>query len=224
MSPPTPASDKPDDATGYPYPARDAGVQAQITALRERGARRVDPVRFRYIEALAGRAANHQGLLRQSLDGKLARALAACGAKCAAAHDTHERVRPGVDRGPLGQLVGEIDGLGEVPTPGGSTGLRPEPVAGAALSELKTLRRFRDTWTRLSVDRQLTRSLDQIPENPGPLNSHLLVLRALRRMQKISPAYLEHFVAHVEALLWLDRARARPAGAKLPRPARSAIT
>ena len=209
-SPPL-ASDKPGDATGYPYPARDAGVQAQIDALREPGGQRVDPVRFRYIEALARRAATHQGLLRQSLDGKLARALAAYGAKCDAAHAAQaaqEPARTSVGRGPLGQLAGDITGLGVVSAPGGGAGL--PSVAGIALPELKTLRLFRDTWTRLSVDRQLTRSLDRIPENPGPLNSHLLVLRALRRMQEISPTYLDHFVAHAETLLWLDRARAGP--------------
>jgi hypothetical protein len=204
----------PGNATADPSSAGDAGVQARIAALRASGAERVDPLRFRYIEALARRAATHQGLLRRSLDSKLARALTAVGATCEAANDTpaaQEPVRTSLDRGPLGQLLGEMDGLAAVPTLGDSAGLQPMPVIATALPELKTLRRFRDTWTRLSVDRQLTRSLDKIPENPGPLNSHLLVLRALRRMQEISPAYLDHFVAHADALLWLDRARAGPA-------------
>ncbi|MEP6969323.1 MAG: DUF2894 domain-containing protein, partial [Betaproteobacteria bacterium] len=81
------------------------------------------------------------------------------------------------------------------------------PSVAVAPTELKTLRDFRDTWIRLSVERQLSRSQQKVPANPGPLNSHLLVLRALRRMQEISPAYLERYMAHVEILLWLEQAR-----------------
>ncbi len=211
MSAPAPASDGPVDATGHSCPGRDAGVQAQIAAWRDRGAERLDPLRFRYIEALARRAATHQGLLRQSLDGKLVRALAALGAACDAAQAALQPAQTSVNLGPLGRLVGDIDGLGAEPAQGGGAALSSAPLAGAALPDLKTLQRFRDTWTRLSVNRQLTRSLDKIPENPGPLNSHLLVLRMLRRLQEISPAYLDHFVAHADALLWLDRARVGPA-------------
>jgi hypothetical protein len=72
--------------------------------------------------------------------------------------------------------------------------------------ELRALRDARSTWARLSVDRQLNRSLAKAPANPGPLNSHGLALRALQLMQSLSPAYLERFMAHVDALLWLDEA------------------
>ena len=51
----------------------ETGVTLQ--ALRMQGAARFDPVRFRFIEALAGRAASHQGEARRLLDGKLAAAL-----------------------------------------------------------------------------------------------------------------------------------------------------
>lgn len=213
------------EATGDPYAAGDAGVQAQIAAWRERGAERIDPLRLRYIEALARRAATHQGLLRHALDARLVRALALLGANCAEvkhAREPQQELARSADRGPLGQLVGDIDGLGAAPAAPVTAALEPESAAGAALPELKTVQRFRRTWNRLSVDRQLSRSLDKIPENPGPLNSHLLVLRALRRMQEISPAYLEHFVAHTEALWWLDRARADPSLPASGKPVRQA--
>ena len=57
--------------------------------------------------------------------------------------------------------------------------------------------------------RQIALSQDQAPENPGPLNSHLLVLRTLRRMRDLAPAYLERFMAHAQALMWLDQAKPR---------------
>ncbi len=46
-----------------------------LQALRLQGAARFDPVRFRFIEALAGRAASRQGEARRLLDSKLSAAL-----------------------------------------------------------------------------------------------------------------------------------------------------
>jgi hypothetical protein len=75
-----------------------------------------------------------------------------------------------------------------------------------ARAELKSMRYFRNTWSRLSVDRQVTQAIEQGPENAGPLNSHLLVLRSLALMRDISPDYLNRFVSYVDTLLWLDQA------------------
>ncbi len=73
-------------------------------------------------------------------------------------------------------------------------------------AELKSLRYFRSTWSRLSLEQQLSRALAQAPDNAGPLNSHFLVLQALIRMRDIAPQYLEGFIAHAQALLWLEQA------------------
>ncbi len=97
---------------------------------------------------------------------------------------------------PARAAAGEAGGLG------GLSGQR------GALAELKAVRVFRSTWARLSVDQQLTRSLARIPEQAGPLNSQLLVLRALTLMRDVSPAYLGRFMAYVDALTWLDEAAA----------------
>ena len=50
-------------------------ADAEIAALRARGAADADPLRFRYVEALARRAAAHEGAARAVLDAKLAAAL-----------------------------------------------------------------------------------------------------------------------------------------------------
>lgn len=83
--------------------------------------------------------------------------------------------------------------------------------AGAAPAELKSLQYFRATWSKLSVDRQLTQALAQGPESAGPLNSHLLVLQSLKRLRELSPDYLNRFMSYVDALLWLDQASGGPA-------------
>jgi hypothetical protein len=58
-------------------PAFDAG--AALAALRERGRDRADPVRFRFIEAMARRADAHGGDARRMLDERIAQLLAAYG-------------------------------------------------------------------------------------------------------------------------------------------------
>jgi hypothetical protein len=54
----------------------------------------------------------------------------------------------------------------------------------------------------------MTQSLAQVPENAGPLNSDRLVLRVLQTLREVSPAYLNRYVAYLDALMWLDQARA----------------
>lgn len=87
------------------------------------------------------------------------------------------------------------------------------PVHGAARvndhagahAELKTLRNFRNTWSKLSVDKQLAQALEQAPKNAGPINSHMLVLRSLALMRDISPDYLNRFMSYTDTLLCLDQ-------------------
>lgn len=224
-------------------------LAAAIATLRERGADRLDPSRFRYIEALARRANQHHGALRDMLDQRLAHALAIYETRYEAARSELDTTVPALAQqypqaaqalhrlhadgdaravrllaarlaaqahsGPLADLVRHIDGQSMTREPVGvQAGDAAVPSDAAPMAELKTVQRFRDTWTRLRVDNQLTRSQEKIPENPGPLNSHLLVLRSLRRMQEVSPAYLERFMAHVDGLLWLEHAGLRgPAAA-----------
>ena len=97
------------------------------------------------------------------------------------------------------------------------------PAAPAAPpADLKALRYFRGTWSRLRVDQQLRQSLAKVPGNAGPLNSQLLVLRALQCLQGSAPAYLHRFMASVETLWWLDQASGvgLPAPVKATRPER----
>ena len=77
-------------------------------------------------------------------------------------------------------------------------------AAGSPNLELKTVRESRSTWARMSVDRQVSLAMKQAPQNAGPINSHMLVLRSLAMMQAISPDYLSRMVSYVDTLLSLD--------------------
>ena len=109
---------------------------------------------------------------------------------------------PWADGGRAFGLDGAAAGLAK----GSANGLPETQPAGPAGLELKAATRFRKTWARLGAEKRLRESLAQAPGNAGPLNSHGLVLRALQRMQAVSPDYLSRWVAQVDALLWIEQA------------------
>lgn len=73
--------------------------------------------------------------------------------------------------------------------------------------ELRSAQRFRETWERLGAEETVVRATHRAPENAGPLNSHMLVLRTLGLMRELSPHYLRRFLSHTETLLWLEQAQ-----------------
>jgi hypothetical protein len=180
------------------------GIDATLDAWRERGAHRLDPVRFHFIETLARRAADHSGDARRMLDERVAALLAAYGKEFESAPDTGPVAVKQSVRGPLAELT---DRLAQH-----ASSDRMDP----ATNELKVLPFFRSTWSKLSAERRLTQSLAKLPQNAGPLNSHNLVHQSLTLMRELSPEYLNRFVSYVDALLWVDQANA-PASNDAPR-------
>lgn len=212
----------------------------EIASLRMTGADRLDPVRFHFIEALARRLREHQGDAKRILDGKLIEALAAYrgrfertrdGARETIARITEQypdagddlqRLFAAGDFSEVSRFVAKLESndhhMSLADLARHIAQHSPEDVdAGlaeytGARSELKTVRYFRNTWSKLSVNRHVTKAIRQAPENAGPLNSHMLVLRSLALMRDISPDYLNRFVSYVDTLLWLDQAdrKSRP--------------
>ena len=89
-------------------------------------------------------------------------------------------------------------------------------------SEMASVRRFREAWSRIAAEDQVDQAVGRGPVNAGPLNSHMLVLRSLALMRKLSPDYLRRFLSHVDTLLWLDQANQKytPVKAKPARRSR----
>lgn len=210
-------------------PSASAGIAERLAALREQGAGQIDPIRFRFIEALAQRAATQQGQARQRLDARLEQALLAYAAQRAATPVTDTPIAKGTDS-PLAALLAHIAQAADLhDSEGGAGNTGADAIAHCSgpaplpADELKAIRYFRDTWSRLDVEKQLAQALAETPENAGPLNSHLLVLRSLQRMNELSPDYLHRFMSYVETLLWLeqDNLRAIP-GDSAASPAKSA--
>jgi hypothetical protein len=197
-------------------PVQDLG--AQMAGLRLAGAERYDPVTCHYLQVLLERAAGCQGEVRRLLDARLAQALQALQGRVQQAQRearpasaSHER------RAPLREL--------NLYLARHATEHIEAPVDGALHSlagsrpELKSVRQFRNTWSKLSVDKQVAKALGQAPRNAGPINSHRLVLDSLALMREISPDYLNRFMCYADALLCLDQNdQVKPAPVKkLPR-------
>lgn len=209
--------------------SRQGACDAMLAALRERGAARRDPVRFCFVESLARRAGAHHGATRHVLYDKLEQRLQAFGRELDAASRKvggagrpgdvsasaapHSSVSSTVSEfvGPTecasacaGPLAGLVLRFGRPAAP--SSRLHSGMVLHSPGEEHAALDYLRRTWARLSADQRLAQSLSSLPENAGPLHSHHLVHRSLTTLRELSPAYLERFVAYVDALLWLEQA------------------
>ena len=223
---------------------------AALADLRNAGAHQLDPVRFHYLEALAARVQTATPGVQSALAARLGAALADYQQRATQAlqarqgaedAQTAQHTRQKMERrrlaaacgvgmpaasaqaaeSPLAELTRYIDRVRQAPA--------DDPLAhGAqphqhALPELNSVRRFRETWSRICAEDQVDLAVERGPENAGPLNSHMLVLRSLALMRELSPHYLRRFMAHADALLWIEQASARlkPPAAK-PKAVRGA--
>ncbi|MGV3742539.1 MAG: DUF2894 domain-containing protein [Burkholderiaceae bacterium] len=217
-----------------------------ISSLRAAGADKFDPVRWHYLEALAKRTAAQEGSTKRLLAAKLAQALATFKegfeqARSDAAalldrsmrHTPHAsedlrrlfdagdfkglqrltaRLRAGERIASLAALVRQLEQH--------SSDKAPPQSDSTAVSrvELKTIRNFRSTWSKLSVDKQVAQALQQAPKNAGPINSHMLVLRSLALMRDISPDYLNRFISYADTLLCLEQGEKEKSDKKVETP------
>ncbi|MDY4283347.1 DUF2894 domain-containing protein [Xanthomonas sp. LF06-19] len=221
----------------------------RLAAWRAEHAERLDPLRFRFLEALARRTEAQQGKARELLEQKLSALLDAYAAALAAAPqsagDAEAAVRA-MQPGPLGALLAqsrhaavairagndhganlEANGEASTATDAIDTELpapSPLPTAAARLTapQLPAVEDARRLWTELRSRSQLRQSLQPAPADAGPLNSGVLVHRALALMRTLSPGYLQHFLSYVDALSWLQQLHDGGALAKPQHPGSAA--
>ena len=206
--------------------------RARLDGWRAQGADRLDPVRFRYLEALGTRMDTAAPGVRRLLSERLERALAE--------HERHlqqtqnslaeqatrlQQAHPAQAR-TLRATLQEGDAAGlrrlaillETPVTtalaklnGNLRAAERATVAATAQGngEMRSLRRFRQVWTKVAAQDKVQRALHREPRNAGPLNSHMLVLRTIELMRDLSPDYLGRFVTQLDTLLWLEQASPR---------------
>jgi len=178
----------------------DSDFSADLAALQQAGAAQRDPIGFQHMVLMAQRLQTQPGAVQRILASRLREALAR-----AAARATEAAVMPAPSAnlspakpGPLAELQRHMQATSQ---PAQSKAPRPE---------LKSLDRFRDTWAKVAADAQVDKALARAPENAGPLNSHLLVLRSLAALRELSPEHLHGVLAQLDALLWLEQATQKP--------------
>ncbi|MDD0815265.1 DUF2894 domain-containing protein [Curvibacter sp. HBC28] len=218
--------------------------QAPLDALRAQGADRLEPLRFHYLTLLAQRIAQapahraarlqprlEQGLL--DLQAQVAQARSEAQARLSALEPSapeaarelarllaaqdwpalrrQRLARPAAPGSrPLVALTQYLEqASAQVPSDG-------EVLRRDGLPELKSATRFRPGWTRLRAEQRVSQALAQAPDQAGPFNSQMLLLRSLELLRKLSPAYLEHLVSQVDTLLWLEQASLKAPKATKP--------
>ncbi|MES2584573.1 MAG: DUF2894 domain-containing protein [Pseudomonadota bacterium] len=194
-----------------------------VDALRLQGAHRFDPVRFHYLEVLAQRASTHEGSVKRILDGKLEAAAAALRERMAQSSVVAQITAAPAEtaqRETLGDLLRYMAEHAATHTqdkPGNRVATSFAPRA-----ELKSVTYFRSTWSRLSAEKEVAKALELAPKNAGPINSHVVALRALALMRDTAPDYLNRFMTYVDTLLSLDQGeKAAVPTTKAPRAAKS---
>lgn len=190
----------------------DSDFSADLAALQQGGAAQRDPIGFQHMVLMAQRLQTQSGAVQRILAGRLREALARAAARATEAATTPPAPDPSANPslakpGPLSELQRHIRATSQ-------------PVLGAAPRperELKSLDRFRGTWAKVAADAQVDKALARAPENAGPLNSHLLVLRSLAALRELSPEHLHGVLAQLDALLWLEQATQKPTATPMRR-------
>ena len=181
--------------------------------LRDANAPRLDSVGWHYIETLAQRSRVHTGSAHALLQDRLLHALQAFEQRMAQTTEAHQFPPPLASQAApsaLSLLLQEMAPPALEAASSSRLGLQPESPR---------VRQFRKQLRQISVHKQVSKAIAHAPHNAGPINSHMLVLRALGLMRDISPDYLNRFMTHVDTLLCLQAAeQTRPTPAKSSAP------
>lgn len=174
-------------------------TRSMLETWLEDSADRLDPVRFQRIMALERRAATQEGEVRRLLDERLAELINAYAADldtatAATRHAVSGELRPARPSIALADLMQHISSS----TPQRDVSPLPSRSDSAVFDDL------RQVCAEVRTESQLRQALTPAPADAGPLNSASLVHRALTRMRDLSPDYLEHFIAYVDALSGLE--------------------
>lgn len=186
-----------------------------LDTLREAGADRTDPVRFRYLESLERRLRTRglqHGPHWQKLELAAAR-LAARVDHAEPARPTHATSEPS----PLSGLLDLLNQSEQAAVPVSRSAIEQrvlgdsgESGAGSPRSDdtprpLKAMARVKSNQGAQALQARIHHAINSTPKEAGPMNGHRLVSRALTEMQRLSPAYLNRFARYTDTLLALER-------------------
>jgi len=194
--------------------APNAAPVALLESLRVAGAARFDAVGWHYIETLAERSGGHSGPAQALLNEKLNKALVQFKRRLDAAPQPSSTALQAPSPSPFAALLSDMSR--HAPAVQGSLAAPAGPAlkTTAWRAESPKVQQFKKQLSQISVQKQVRQAIAQAPQNAGPINSHMLVLRSLGLMRDASADYLSRFMAHVDTLMCLEETGKASAPAK----------
>lgn len=188
-----------------------------LAEFRASGADQLDPVRFRYLEALAQRLAA-KGLQNTRHWQKLVQAISEFQAKGELANQAAQPDEPR-QSSPLAALLAVLNQAPEVPTTDSRSALEQlvfgtaaegsvaahHPATTGTLQPLKAMARVQADHGAQALQDRIRHAIEQTPKDAGPMNAHRLVSRAMAELQRLSPEYLNRFANYTDTLMALER-------------------
>lgn len=184
-------------------------LQQAVAQQRQNAAPHTRSLELNYLESLARKLEHQPPKVQRILLPKLAQALQTYQQQTDQSPPSppNAAALAPTPSSPLGELVRAM-------APGTPTADHRDLGTGSGPRvELKSVQNSRNTWSKLSAQRQVAQAMDQAPKNAGPINSHRLVLQSLALMRDISPDYLNRFVSYTDTLLCLEQADLKPKAA-----------
>lgn len=189
-----------------------------LAQLREAGAPDRDPVGWHYVQALAARSQLQRGPVQAQLRGRLQAALDALAQRLnTLAPTTPAPAARSVPSPALAALAKERERLQHAQTPASPSWSAPSTPS----PDSPRVRQVRRQLGQMRVQKQLSQALAQAPRNAGPINSQMLVLRALALVRQRSPEYLNRLMTEIDTLLCLEDAERQRLATKPSASARS---
>lgn len=193
-------------------------LEPRLQALQAANAPRLDPVNWHYLHTLSDRFATQTPTVQTALRPKLEQLLDQIEQAVAQPDLSASRAEPSPSPSALSLLLAEMGMPAAL-----ATQAQPAPQTLNAAKDSPRVQQFRKQLRTLSVQKQVRTALSKAPQNAGPINSHMLVLRALGMMRELSPDYLQRFMTYVDTLILLENAvQGKKAAPKKSSAARSA--
>lgn len=187
-----------------------------LDSLRQRGAERFDPVRFRYLESFERRL-RANGLQQGAHWQKLEQAVADYQARLEVAEQP-KQAPAASEQSLVSSLLDRLNQTTETPAEaprstleqrvfGETSELEQTRTASSSNSPqpLKAMIRARADQGTHALQERIRHAIESTPKDAGPMNAHRLVSRALAEMQKLSPEYLSRFANYTDTLIALER-------------------
>ncbi|MFP3977505.1 DUF2894 domain-containing protein [Marinobacter sp. KMM 10035] len=197
--------------------AEATALHTQLEDLRNSGADQMNPVRFRYLEALAMRL-EAKGLQHTRHWQKLEQAVADYKTRFEVPQQSTQAIETRASS-LLSALLDRLNQTQSAPqTQPQSTleqlvfGVSEEGSEAPQRAATANPRQPLKAMTRASADRgeqalqdRVRNAIEQAPEDAGPMNAHRLVSLAMAEMQRLSPEYLNRLVKYTDTLMALER-------------------